>query len=535
MRSRILAVLLCAGCGLATGEAIAASGRNLRTVKRAGTKPAPLASTIQALLADPAVARDHWGISVTTLDGKMVYALNDAQYFTPASNAKLFTTAAAMALLPANAVPAAPLGHCGDAQGNVSTLALIGMGDPTFSSHVYPFNQQVPQSKPSLTDLEALADRVKGHGVRRVASIVGDDRLYPFERYGTGWAWDDLQWSDGMPVTALTINDNILTLDLLPGAGPGTAVIASWSPEVAYYGLDNQALTSSAGTKSQLGVERAAGSRTVRLFGSLPADSKGAHLKLALEDPADFAAIAFRQMLMDRGISVIGGASPLHRPSNETTSFEELVQGPSPQNAIPGSAMADSYTAADACVLRLENPAPWLYQDVLLINKLSQNLHAELLLRRMGQARTFEGSFAQGSRVVRQFAITVGISPDDFFFYDGSGMSPQDIVTPRAITTLLTYAARQSWGAEWRESFPIAGVDGTLANRFTRSPLRGKVFAKTGTLSEVNALSGYVLARSGKTIVFSILINNHRPSSPSNPDQGRGTMDKVVEAIAAAN
>jgi D-alanyl-D-alanine carboxypeptidase/D-alanyl-D-alanine-endopeptidase (penicillin-binding protein 4) len=119
----------------------------------------------------------------------------------------------------------------------------------------------------------------------------------------------------------------------------------------------------------------------------------------------------------------------------------------------------------------------------------------------------------------------------DFFLYDGSGMSDDDRVAPRAYTRLLAYAARQTWGPAWRDTLPVAGVDGSLAHRFRSSPLKGKLFAKTGTLNEVNALSGYLTAASGQTLVFSIMVNGHRPGSTAELQ----AIDRICEAIAAAD
>ena len=169
-------------------------------------------------------------------------------------------------------------------------------------------------------------------------------------------------------------------------------------------------------------------------------------------------------------------------------------------------------------------------QDIAVINKTSQNLHAELLLRLLGKVHGADGSFAEGARVVRQFLLDAGLSDADFFFYDGSGMSNDDRMAPRALTQLLAYASRQPWGAAWRETLPVAGVDGTLINRFKSSPLKGRLWAKTGTHNEANALSGYLTAASGKTLAFSILVNGHRPGS----DAELHAIDRIAEAIAAA-
>jgi D-alanyl-D-alanine carboxypeptidase/D-alanyl-D-alanine-endopeptidase (penicillin-binding protein 4) len=169
-------------------------------------------------------------------------------------------------------------------------------------------------------------------------------------------------------------------------------------------------------------------------------------------------------------------------------------------------------------------------EDITVTNKTSQNLHAELLLRLLGKLYGTDGSFEQGARVVRQFLIDAGVNDGDFFLYDGSGMSSGDQIAPRALTQLLSYASRQPWGADWRKTLPVAGVDGTLDGRFKDSPLKGRMWAKTGTLGEVNSLSGYLTATSGRTLAFSILVNGRRPGS----DAEQQAIDRIAEAIAAA-
>jgi D-alanyl-D-alanine carboxypeptidase/D-alanyl-D-alanine-endopeptidase (penicillin-binding protein 4) len=131
--------------------------------------------------------------------------------------------------------------------------------------------------------------------------------------------------------------------------------------------------------------------------------------------------------------------------------------------------------------------------------------------------------------VVRQFLLDAGVNDPDFFMYDGSGMSPDDRIAPRAYAQLLSYASRQAWGTAWRASLPVAGVDGTLANRFGNSTLKGRLWAKTGTLNEASALSGYLTAASGRTLAFSIMVNGRRPGS----DAEIQAVDHIAEAIAA--
>jgi serine-type D-Ala-D-Ala carboxypeptidase/endopeptidase (penicillin-binding protein 4) len=168
---------------------------------------------------------------------------------------------------------------------------------------------------------------------------------------------------------------------------------------------------------------------------------------------------------------------------------------------------------------------------VVVTNKVSQNLHAELLLRQLGAARGRDGTIAQGARVVRQFLLSAGIDKDDFVFFDGSGLSGHDLVTPRATARLLQYASGQPWFADWKSSLPVGGVDGSLEGRFTKAPLKGKVWAKTGSLGEARALSGYVECASGRMAVFSVMVGNHLPQT--NAD--REVMDRIVAAVAAAN
>lgn len=500
-------------------------------------RPSRLAPAIDALLAAPAAARGHWGISVVTLEGQPVYSLNDGQLFAPASNAKLFTTAAAFALLPRDATgelpqastyvyaDVAPGTRPVDEQGHIKgNLVLVGTGDPSLSGRAYPYAGKNGHRGPPLAALEALADQVKARGVRVVeGNILGDDREFVFERYGTGWSWDDLQWESGAPVSALTVNDNVVSLDVAPGFTFGNPVTAKFDPPVNYYSLLNVASTSTQGTKSQLGVDRPLGSRVVRLFGAHPAASEEAHLWLAIEDPAEYAATAFEEMLTARGIVVTGTPKAVHRLPENTQDFAEAVRQP-----VTLQPLVWKTEPADPRVLATRT-GPGLAEDLKVINKVSQNLHAELMLRRLGKTQLGDGSFLGGARVVRQFLLDAGIDGGDFFFYDGSGMSQSDQVTPRAVTRLLVYAARQPWGAQFRSTLPVAGIDGTLAGRFVNSPLKGRLFAKTGTLSEVNSLSGYVIAASGRTLVFSILVNGHLTGDSSS----RTLVDQIAEQIAA--
>ena len=498
----------------------------------------PMAAAADALLAAPGAAQSHWGISVTdAATGATLYAKNDAQLFEPASNAKLFTTAAALALLG----PTYTMGTRVLAEGTVDAagtlhgnLRLLGGGDPTLSGRVYPYAGKTERSDSPLTALDALAAQVLANGIKAVSGqVIADDTLFPDERYGAGWEWDDLQWEYGTPVSALVVNDNVRYLTVAPGAVAGQPVTLSWLPEVAGFAdaAEIAAVTSAAGNPPALGIARAPGRATLlRIYGSLPAGGAPVHLALAVQDPGGFAAAAFQAALHTAGVTTAASIpQTAHTPPTDTQAFSAETHAalvlqtlPPGSNSLDLAATIDPQNAGRIIATRKSVP---LDQVVTVTNKVSQNLHAELLLHLLGRAEGANGSAAQGARVVRTFLTTdAGVLPDDFLLYDGSGLSTKDLVTPRAVTTLLRYSTTQPWGATFRASLPIAGLDGSLQARLL--PLRGRVQAKTGTLGEVDALSGFLTAASGRVVLFSILCNDH-------PGPGaRATIDALVAAIA---
>lgn len=505
-----------------------------------------LSRQIDALLADPAVSRAHWGIKVTAMDGAPIYSLNAGQLFQPASNAKLFTTAAAMALLGGGTTfetKVVAKGSFDGAEKLTGDLVLVGGGDANLSGREIPYvapalrPKPAPPAAPALRYLEEMADQIAKTGLGVVTGdVVGDDTLFPWEPYAEDWAIDDAVWGYGAPVSALTITDNQLKVKVTPGITAGKPAMVTVDPTVPYYTLDVSGLvTGAAKSGSHVQMERAPGSKILRVYGSIAVDAQPDDEEVAIQDPAEYAAIALKAMLVARGIIVTGVARAQHKISIDPDGFIAQLKRPGQEKAVisgsvEGGSCPTELSAHETILASHRSPA--LVEDVTVTNKVSQNLHAELLLHDLGR-KTFcgKGSTAEGARLVRAFLEDAGIDKDDFVFFDGSGLSGHDLVTPRATVRLLQYASTQPWFADWKRSLPVSGEDGSLAERFARAPLKDHVFAKTGTLGEARALSGYLDTASGRTVIFSIMVGNHMPHS--NAD--REVMDKIVAAISAAN
>src|SRR5271157_2303384 len=477
---------------------------------------------LQQILSDPAVARGFWGIYAVSLDsGRLLYALNQDKLFTPASNAKLFTTAAVFGLIGPDYRFKTTVETFGslDKYGRLNAdLVLVGRGDPNLSGRTLPYNLHTERKAPPIQVLQSLADQLVQHGLKYVdGDVVADDSYFVFERYGEGWSQDDLAREWGAPVSALTINDNVIFVEIKPADRPGERAFLSITPFPEYYKIDNRVMTTPQGTGPRtVSINREPGSSQLTFWGNIPQDDPGFGEALAIEDPADFTARLFRQLLEERGVTVYGRARTHHTElaSMQTFSVTSIASGggDSSRPTIPAPLVLASYQSQP------------LAQDLRVINKVSQNLHAELALRLLGKEKGTSGSIQGGLEVLRGFLVKAGIKPDQFAFFDGSGLSRENLATPDAIVTLLRYCHEQPWGKLYEDTFPVAGVDGSLAERFRNTPASGLVRGKTGSLSHVYSLSGYATTQKGQHIAFAIITNNDNLPSKKALD----TIDRIV-------
>lgn len=482
-------------------------------------EPPPIPAVIEGILAQPAAERTLWGILVRDLEsGDTVYARNQDKLFLPASNAKLFSTALALSRLGGDYRLTTRLA----VDGTVSEegvlegdLRLIGGGDPNLSSRILPFRKSGEFAPDRLAPLRELARRVADAGIRRISGdIVGDDSRYVWQPYPRGWSHADTLRGYGSAASALAFNDNLVEIRVTPGA-VGEPARARVSPALGYLELANLTQTTSGRHVSRtILARRGEGPRRVILAGQIPSRSRGRTMQLAADDPAEYAATALRRALLDAGIEVGGGAVASHLLPDRLATLRT-----GPPDRPPGTRPALA-----------EIPSVSLREAIRVVNKESQNLHAEILLREVAYRESGIGSQEAAVASMRRFLAEVGLGTTEFYLVDGSGLSRHNLIAPTAAVRLLEYMWNSASRDAYLDSLPVAGEDGTLDWRFRGTPARGRVHAKTGSMSHVLALSGYARDGDGKTYAFAIMANNFGLASSST----RRLVDSIAAALASS-
>ena len=462
---------------------------------------ADLPHAIDALMEASLVARASVGIQVVELKtGNALYSRNAERLYLPASNMKLFTAALALERLGPEYRLTTRL-----VRAQSGDLILVGGGDPSMSGRTYPY-QKSAQAANSLQAIEDLADQAVAAGIVRVdGDIVGDDQLYPWAPYPPSWTVDDLTQEDGAPVSALTVNDNAMALSVHPAARSGELAAISFQPAIEYYAVDNRVLTVAGEKEARIRMIRMPGSRQIMVWGSIPLAGAAVSETVAVDDPALFAACALYDALARRGVAIRGRPVARHRSAAED---------PWP---VEGDIIAT-------------RTSPPLVEILQVIEKVSQNLHAELMLREVARVTRGAGTRESGLQELAAWLAGIGIKTEEWRAEDGSGLSRNDQVSPRAVTRLLSHMAASKNGPAWLSLLPVGGEDGTLANRLCCASDAGAarlVRAKTGTLTRAITLSGYADNRTRGRLAFSILVNNF--SAPQA--EVRAWIDRIALAL----
>lgn len=455
---------------------------------RAGTE-AELPAGIEAALAAPGLQRGITGICVQSLrDGRILYFHNSRALFMPASNMKIVTAALALDRLGPEYRFATRLSTPARvSQGTLhGDVYLQGFGDPTLTT----------------AGLQEFVTTLRQCGIRKVqGSVVVDDSFFPGPRLGRGWSWDYLGDYYAMEVSALSLNENVVVLHARPGTAAGKPAILSWDPPARCIEVENRTKTGPAGSKQELSVSRALGSRRITVEGSIPLGAGSAALEpVTVDDPALYCGSVFAELLRQARIRVAGGVK---------------------HGAVPTGAR----------VLCEHRSAP-LSEVLPAFLKPSDNHYGEQIMRTVlaESAKTAGPGATPPSEqdLVGALLVKAGAPVDGMRPVDGSGLSRLDLISPDALVRLLRWTRAQPAGDLLYNALPVAGKDGTLLRRMRGTAAEGNAHAKTGTVNVVSCLSGYVTTAAGEPLAFSILMNHFM----ATPAEARAAQDRICVLLS---
>lgn len=460
---------------------------------------AGLSAQIDAQIDQPRFAAAAWGIAVVSLDsGRTLYVHDADRLLQPASTAKLFTAAVSLSALgPDYRIPTELLTSGKIVKGRLDgPLILYGKGDPTLGT------------ESSANWADQLAGQAAARGLRFVhGALIADDTWFAGPAHGSGWEAQDLQSWFAVPSSALSIDENIVRITIAPGLASGRPATITTTPQEAFAKIDGQLLTTARRTADNINLYRGPGDETLHVFGSVAAGTHPRHFKLAMSDPARVAALQLRQALKNHGIRITGKLRVVHWP--------QISLAPPEQAQMLGEVLS-----------------PPLGDILGRGLKRSQNLYLQNLLLSVGATQPpptdagFISTERRGIEALRRLLDQIGIPPSASLIGEGTGLSRRDLVTPHAMVRLLTYLAAQPYADMIHEALPIAGVDGTLSGHMRHTAAENNVHAKTGSMSYVHCLAGYVTSASGEHLAFAIMLNNY-----ARPD-GAPRISSDVDAIA---
>ncbi len=509
------ALLACAALAAAAAADPPPTTQSASTTSLA--RSSALAARIDAHIAQARFAAASWGIHVVSLDsGQTVYAHAADRLFTPASTAKLFTAGLALARfgadhrVPTSLFATAPVRRDGSMPGD---LVLVGYGDPMLGS----------DKRVSWAD--TLAIELRKGGVREVAGdLVADATWFAAPLYGRGWEASDLMTWFGAPAAALSVDDNVVRLEISPAAKVGGRARVRYDVPFAAPDLDNQLRTVAAGEVTDVSLVRAPGDNVLHAFGPVAHNAGTQTFRLAMPDPALAAGEQLRAALLRQDVRVAGKVRSVYWPqrvgSTDTAKWHRIADVWSPPVA--------------AIVERGLKVSQNLYMQNLLLLVGAQDAAEE---RASGAAsERFRSSEARALETMQRWLASIGIAPGSALLEDGAGLSRRNLVSPRAMTTLLVHEGTVPEAQAFRLALPEAGVDGSLTGRMRDTDAHGRVYAKTGSMNYTWSLAGYVRTKAGERLAFALMLNNYDPPATSprgGPMRPSAELDAIAVMLAA--
>ncbi|MEG4495659.1 D-alanyl-D-alanine carboxypeptidase/D-alanyl-D-alanine-endopeptidase [Microcoleus sp. F10-C6] len=441
--------------------------------------PGELGAQVDAIVNRPEFSRSRWGILIQPLSSTATLYSRDAQkYFIPASNAKLLTTAAALQKLGADFRIKTSV-----YSGENGSLYVAGRGDPSIAE----------------AQLKSLAQQLKQRGISQVNELIGDDSYFQGSAVNPNWEWEDAQAGYGAPINSLIFNQNAIDLLLSPQALGQPLKVTFAEPKLAnQWQIQNNSLTVAQNESEFIEVGREFDRPIIRVGGQLKVGGEPESAYVAVVNPANNFLQYFQQALAAEGIPV----------------KQALVASASRRNLNQELATVES---------------PPLAELVRETNRVSNNLYAEVLLRLLGKVTDKmplpqEDTGEIGLKELKTVLTQLGVNPNSYILADGSGLSRHNLISPEALVQTLRFMANSPAASIYRQSLPIAGENGTLKNRLNITPNRVILQAKTGTLSGVSALSGYIEVPNYEPLVFSIIVNQ----SDLSAAKMRSATDEIV-------
>ena len=454
-----------------------------------------LRAGLNRIFDDTRLADAQLGVKIFSLDrSEVLYEKNPSKLYMPASNNKIITAAAALVCLgPDYTFKTRVLADGPVVDGTLKgNLIIAGFGDPSSSSRIPP--------KDPFGAFRGWAAKLKQQGIRSISgSIVGDGGAFQEVAYGRGWAWDDLPEGYAAPVSALQFNENLIWLEIAPGAEAGSYASIKAEPLTAYSTVESKVLTDATRKPARIEITRSRIDDSATVSGTIPLGGTALSRAVAIQYPVRYYLSALKHVLAEEGIDV---------------------------SACQISDTRGVFTQSESVLW--DHRSPPLSELLAPMMKMSLNLGAETLVRTMGLELRGEGSFSRGKEVVEDTLERMGLGKEEYTYADGSGLSRLNLISADALVRVLRYMHRHPHFGGFYDALAVAGVDGTLAARMKRTKAENNVHAKTGTFASASALSGYVQTADGEMLAFSILVNNYVSSKAS----AESAQDKALSMLA---